>query len=109
MPETDLARIRRWALHTFPHHPGDGLRVALEVTDRHVTIIEQRPPMDDVTSPDWDSEPVARLTYVLSRQAWTLSIATWDGRFTRYRPLPTGPLEDLLAEIDEDPTFIIWG
>lgn len=109
VPETDLARIRKWAAATFPDTPGVDLRIALEIDDRHVTVVELRPPWDNKDSPEWVPEPVARLTYVTSRRAWNLSIPTWDGHYRRYRPLPTGPLDELLAEIDEDPTFLIWG
>lgn len=109
VPETDLARIRKWAAATFPDTPGIDLRIALEIDGRHVTVVELRPPWDSKDSPEWVSEPVARLTYVTSRKAWNLTIPTWDGHYRRYHPLPTGRLSDLLAEIDEDPTFIIWG
>lgn len=109
MPETDLARIRKWAAATFPDIPGVDLRIALKIDDRHVTVVELRPPWDNKESPEWVSEPVARLTYVVARKAWNLSIPSVGGRYTRYRLLPTGLLDHLLAEIDEDPTFIIWG
>lgn len=109
IPEPDLARIRRWAAATFPDTPGEDLRIALETDGRHVTVVELRPPGDEKDSSEWDTTPVARLTYITSRKSWNLSIPTWDGHYTRYRPLPTGPLDDLLTEIDEDPAFIIWG
>ena len=69
MPETDLARIWKWAAATFPDMPGVDLRIALEIDDRHVTVVELRPPWDDKDSAEWVSESVARLTYITSRKA----------------------------------------
>jgi hypothetical protein len=44
MPETDLAHIRKWAAATFPDMPGVDLRIALEIDNGHVTVVELRPP-----------------------------------------------------------------
>lgn len=46
MPETDLLRIGRWCRERVPEHLWDQVRVEAEIADRHVTIIETRPPWD---------------------------------------------------------------
>lgn len=46
LPETDLARIRRWCDARVPEHFWDELNVEADITNRHVTIVEVRPPLD---------------------------------------------------------------
>ena len=58
MPETDLLRIGRWCRERVPEHLWDQVRVEAEIADRHVTIIETRPPWDG--QGDWTRSPVAR-------------------------------------------------
>ena len=64
MPETDLARIRKWATATFPDVPGVDLRIALEIDGRHVTVVELRPPWDDKDSPEWVADVTAELVVI---------------------------------------------
>lgn len=90
IPETDLAHIRTWAAATFPDTPGVHLRTALEIDGRHVTVVEFRPPWDNKDSPEWVSEPVARLVYVTSRKAWNLTVPTWTATTGATSPCPPG-------------------
>ena len=48
LPETDLHRIRPWARKRVPTHLWDELKVEADVSDRHVDIVEVRPPWDGV-------------------------------------------------------------
>jgi hypothetical protein len=54
--------------------------------------------------------PIARLRYTVANQAWTLY---WRDRNLRFHAddllAPSHRVEDLLAEIDRDPTGIFWG
>jgi hypothetical protein len=47
--------------------------------------------------------PIARLRYSAANQAWTLRFHADD------LLAPSHRVEDLLAEIDRDPTGIFWG
>lgn len=49
--ETDLLHINRWCREQVPEHLRDQVRVEAELADRHVTIIETRPPWDGQS--DW--------------------------------------------------------
>lgn len=51
---------------------------------------------------------VARLTYVKSRNQWSLGVSDSNGDFHRYTPMPTGTLASLLDEIDSDPMCAFW-
>ncbi len=60
VPELDALRIRRWCRARVPEHLWAQVRVECEITDRHVTIIETRPPWDS-SEAEWTRFPIARL------------------------------------------------
>ncbi len=110
LPELDLARIRRWCEARVPDHVRDKLHVDYDVTDRAVTIVECRPPWQAEAEPEWTRTPVARLRYTRSRGEWSLYWADRNSSFHRYGlARPTASVQNLLAEIDRDPTCIFWG
>jgi hypothetical protein len=51
----------------------------------------------------------SRVTYVRSSRTWNLEVSSEGDRFRKYPGLASGSLEEVLAEIDEDPTFVFWG
>lgn len=108
IPETDLARIRKWCASRVTGEAAQ-VRVVGTVDGRHVVIAEERPPRQGADGAPWESYPLARLTYVVSTRRWKLEVSVEDGRFRRYSNLPSGSLNEVLQEIDEDPTFIFWG
>jgi hypothetical protein len=73
-----------------------------------VTIFEARAPWDPAMT-DWTETKVAQLRWSGPGDEWTLFCADGDGTWRRFEPAPTGSLDDLLAEIDEDSTGIFWG
>ncbi len=109
IPETDLARIRRWCASRVTGEAVKQVRVVGAVDGRHVVIAEERPPWDGAEGAPWESYPLARLTYVVSTRSWKLEVSTDGDRFRKYPELPSGSLDEVLGEIDEDPTFVFWG
>lgn len=109
IPDTDLARIRRWCAEQSAKLPPDQLRIGCVVGARAVIVGEERPPWNGTGNDPWEFSPVARLTYVISRREWSLAVSTGVDAFRRYTPLPNGRLTSLLDEIDVDPTFVFWG
>ena len=73
-------------------------------------IIERRAPWREDFGPEWTSFPIARLRYTAVGKSWTLY---WRDRNLRFQIndllSPSRRVEDLLAEIDRDPTCIFWG
>ena len=73
--------------------------------------MECRPPREpDAINAEWIRFPIARLPFVASKKQWSLY---WGDRHLachRYeRVPPTTAIEELLAEIDRDPTGLLWG
>ncbi len=113
IPDTDLARVRRWIdaqNEAVPENVRDQLRYELEVSDRSLTVIECRPPWREDMGPEWTRLPVARLRYTKVRNEWSLYWSDRNSRFHLYDLVrPTRHIARLLAEIDRDPTAIFWG
>lgn len=111
LPETDVARVRRWCAQRVPEHVRDQVRVKCDISPRHLTIVERRPPWrQDAASTEWTQFPIARLRYTKATRTWTLYWRDHNLRFHLYDHLKPSPgIGDLLDEIDRDPTAIFWG
>jgi hypothetical protein len=113
IPETDLARIRRYVERRndeIPPAVRHEIRIEMDVAPRAVTILECRPPWRPEAEPDWTRQSVARLRYTKARREWSLYWTDRNDKFHLYHGVePTPTVERLLAEIDADPTCIFWG
>jgi Protein of unknown function (DUF3024) len=110
LPETDVARVRRWCRDRVPAHIRDQVLIEADITERHVTIVECRPPWAAEMGTEWTRFPIARLRYTKYSSLWSLYWRDRNLRFHEYDRVPPSPrIEDLLAEVDRDPTAIFWG
>jgi hypothetical protein len=106
----DVARIQRWCRARVPEHVRDEIRVEADLADRHVTIVECRPPWRVDAGREWTRFPIARLRYTKATRLWSLYWRDRNLKFHTYeRASPTASVDDLLAELDRDPTAIFWG
>lgn len=108
LPETDLERVRRFCRRESPREFADQLRVEFSVRGRSVTILECRPPWPDGEG-EWTRLPFAQLRYSPASTLWSLHWADRNSRWHPYEPVEPGPIESLLAEIEDDPTCIFKG
>ncbi|OWP46354.1 DUF3024 domain-containing protein, partial [Pseudomonas nitroreducens] len=70
--------------------------------------VEVRPPWDGVG--EHTRFPIARLRYTKSTGQWAIYWRDRNLRFHRYDSIEASPhVDDLLAEIEADPTGIFWG
>ena len=105
-----MAEVRRWCDQRVPPPVRDKLRIECEVTPRHLTIVECRPPWRERIGPEWTRMPVARLHYTRAHRIWSLYWRDRNGRFHRYDRLTPSPgVDALLREIEQDATAIFWG
>ncbi len=110
VPETDLARIRRFCEKQVPPEMWDQVRVEHRVRGRTVTIVEHRPPWNPALGTEWTDTPQARMKYDDQTKGWTLYWFDRNSRAHAYDLLePDQPIERLLAEYDDDPTCIFKG
>ena len=110
VPELEAARVRRWCDQRVPERAQHQVRLECHIADRHLTIVERRAPWREDFGPEWTSLPIARLRYTAKDKTWTLYWRDRNLRFHLYdRVGPSSTTEDLLDEIDRDPTHIFWG
>jgi hypothetical protein len=109
-PDTDVARVQRWCRRRVPEDIRHELRVECEVSGRDITIVERHPAWRSHSGSEWMTEPVARLRYLKSRGVWQLYRPGRDDRWHTYPELPWArTVQQLLDEIDRDPTSLFWG
>lgn len=110
LPELDMARVRRWCQQRVPEHARSQVKVECDVAPRQLTIVECRPPWHQDMGAEWTRFPIARLRYTKATRQWSLY---WRDRHLRFhlydRMMPSPRIDDLLREIDRDPTGIFWG
>jgi hypothetical protein len=108
IPETDLLRIGRWCRERVPEHLWDQVRVECDIADRHVTIIETRPPWDG--QGDWTQFPIARLSSTAATGLWSVYWRDRQSRFHEYmRERPSKRVQGLLDYIGSHEDQIFWG
>jgi Protein of unknown function (DUF3024) len=112
IPEIDQRRIALWVARnaTLPDAARDKIRYELVITTTSVTIVECRPPWRADFGPEWTRFPIARVRYTKTKRQWSLY---WRDRNLRFHPYglapPSSNIEELLVEVDRDPTGIFWG
>jgi hypothetical protein len=102
--------VQRWCRARVPEHVRDEVRVEADVADHHVTIVECRPPWRADFGPEWTRFPIARLRYTKATRQWSSYWRDRNLKFHEYDAVSaSASVEDLLAEVDRDPTGIFWG
>lgn len=104
------AKVGAFCERRVPEHIRDQVRLELTVRGNAITIVERRPPWRAEFGPEWSSMKIARLRFDAGTRTWTLWWADRNGRWDRYWDVDATPdIDELLREIDEDPTGIFWG
>ncbi|MGH3932591.1 MAG: DUF3024 domain-containing protein [Pseudonocardiaceae bacterium] len=110
LPDLDVTRVQRWCDQRVPAHARDQVRVECDIAPGHLTIMECQPLWRDEPGPEWTRFPIARLRYTKANKTWSLYWRDRNLRFHRYDQLaPSSMINQLLTEIDRDPTAIFWG
>jgi hypothetical protein len=108
VPELDLARIHQFCDGRVPAHLRDEARVEADVRGKSVTIFDCRSPWHPNLT-HWSRVPVAQLRYDPASHLWTLYWTDRNSRWHRYDDIDPGTADELLDEINQDPTCIFWG
>lgn len=110
LPDLDIARVQRWCAARVPADARHQVRVECQIAAQHLTIVERRAPWREDAGPEWTSSPIAQLRYTIADTSWTLYRRDRNLRFHIYdRLAPSIRVDDLLNEIDHDPTGTFWG
>ena len=101
--------LTKYCENRIPPHVRDKIRLEYTRRGSRITLLERRPNWRD-PSAKWTALPVARFEYHADKGHWTLHCADRNERWHLYESLePTKRFEDLLEELDRDPTGIFWG
>ena len=107
LPDLDLVRIHRYCDSRVPARLRDEARLEATTRGKNVTIFDCRPPWHpDLT--EWSRVPVAQFRYEPNHNHWTLYWAHRNSRWHRYDLIDPDTVDELLKEIDNDPTGIFW-
>jgi len=111
VPDLDLARVARCREERMPARVKYTIRLGGKVSGRSITIRERRPPWRLEMSGKTlrASHSVAQLRWDRHGLDWSLHRADQDGRWYLYDLMEPGTVNELLAEVEEDPTGIFWG
>lgn len=97
-----------WARGRVPEHLWDELKVEADVADRHVTIVEVRPPWDGVG--EHIRFPIARLRYTKTTGLWAIYWRDRNLKFHGYKwKEPSRDVQSLLDHIEDSGDPIFWG
>jgi hypothetical protein len=84
------------------------LRHGFELGPSDVVLFEERPRFDRPR--EWLRHGVAKFRWIAKTKEWQLYCQFRDLKWHRYEPRPSAAtFEELLAEVEADPTGIFWG
>ena len=106
LPAKDVEAVQRWAHERTEPEVRDRLRVEVDIAPRSLTIVECS---FMGYRDDWLRVPSARLGWVGRRGLWTLYRFKNEAAVRYEFCEPSANVQDLLNEIEADPTFIFWG
>lgn len=108
-PELAVSKIKRFCHERTPPEFRNEMRLEVVVRGNSVTIQDCRPLFHGEPG-EWTRMKIAQLRFDPANAAWALYWADRNSRWHRYHDLePTMVLDEVLAEIDEDPTCIFFG
>ena len=112
LSEIEQARITKrliaYCAARIPARIRNQIRLGLRISGHHVVLFEERPAFRPPHA--WQELPVAKFTFVRTRNVWRLLCQHRDLRWHEYQRMPTARRFDtLLQEVDSDPTGIFFG
>jgi hypothetical protein len=108
VPDLDLRKIRVFCEERTPPEYRDQMRVEAGVRGKSVTLFECRPPWPEKEG-GWTRMPIGQLRFDPTTALWTLFWADRNDRWHLYDLIDAGTVDQLLREIEDDPTCIFWG
>lgn len=92
----------------IPAHARDKVRLIHKVTGNKVTLLETRPFYCDPLT--WTETPIAQFRFDLKTRKWALYAMDRNSRWHLYGLIKSSAdFDDMLNELDRDPTGIFWG
>jgi hypothetical protein len=101
-------RLRRFCRERVPARLSGRVNLTHGIEGTRVTLVERRPQF--LGEGMWTETEVAQFRYRPSDGTWALYWMDRHHEWNEYRDVDaTGSFEELLREVDRDPTGIFWG
>lgn len=101
-------KLANYCAGKIPEHVKDKVKLEFKIRGNNVTLFELRPAFGKPET--WVDISVAQFRYNLKDNEWTLYCADRNSKWHMYIDLePSENFDDLLQEVEEDPTGIFWG
>ncbi|MBI5675042.1 MAG: DUF3024 domain-containing protein [Nitrospirae bacterium] len=85
------------------------LNISYNIRGNSITLFENRAPWRPDMK-EWTSMPIAQMRYDNKTGEWTLYCVDRNDKWHKYLDFdPTKNIDELLVEINKDPTGIFWG
>lgn len=102
-------KIGAYCKRRVPTYAADKVNLSYKIRGNSVTLFENRAPWHPDMK-EWTSMAIAQIRYDNATGTWTLYCADRNDRWHEYWDMePTKNLDEILKEIDKDPTGIFWG
>ena len=101
-------KLSEYCENKVPEHAKSRLRLKYKIRVNSVTLFEERP--DYIDKNIWIDIKVAQFRYNPADNRWTLYYPDRNNKWNEYYDLDPDPdFNELLQEVEEDPTCIFWG
>jgi hypothetical protein len=108
LPEIEQHRVDKlltaFCDRRVPLQVRDEVMLTYKITGNKVFLIETRPYFDDPSQ--WTEMRIAQFEFDAADMVWSLYAYN---RNNKRMPYSKGPLDQLIQEVDKDPTGIFWG
>ncbi len=101
-------KLSQYCINRIPEHARDMGELIFKIDGNKVTLIETRPYFQDPSI--WTQNRVAQFRFDNDKKQWQLYSIDKDNRWQLYDLIQASiDFDDLLKELDRDPTGIFWG
>ena len=101
-------RLAKYCENKIPVITRDKMRLEFKIRGNSVTLYETRPSFKD--SYLWNENPVAQFRFDIEVEKWNLYCCDCKLKWYLYTDIDSNiNFDDLLNEVDRDPTGIFWG
>jgi hypothetical protein len=102
------AQVKKYCEGKMPPEYQNEIRMSYVFRGNSLTIIESRPGMLDQS--EWHNMAIAQFRYSYQNGKWKLYCADRNGKWHVYvERQPTADLQELIDEVEDDPTCIFYG
>jgi hypothetical protein len=101
-------KLNAYCRRKVPAHVLDQVRLNFKIRGNSVTLFEERPAFGKAST--WVDIKVAQFRFNSEEGTWSLFCADRNSKWHGYLGiLPSKNFDNLLQEVDKDPTGIFWG